>query len=236
MIAHACLLLAASLAAQPLSSPKRHQARQLLFIGDSHTAQFFGQRLDADLSRDLPSWRVRMYGVCAASPHWFFEGLITRCGVYEHEPGHPPFIKKDGIQPTPMIGSLHRPSDSVTVVALGTNLIVPSTGTSAVGWWGLDTVTKLADTITKDYGERCIWIGPPYVRGAAWTAQPGASDVIVRLSEAIRQAAPNCEFIDSIAVTRPMKDARRPDGIHYKQRPAELWADSVAQRLESLLR
>ncbi len=225
------LALATSLAAQPLDV----SSGRMLIIGDSHTAQYFGQRLDFDLRQGLPLWKVAIHGVCATSPHWFFEGLPTNCGVYEREPGQAPVLST-GAAKTPLLRDLHKPQDGVIVVALGTNLIVASTSTKTVSWWGMDTVTKMADTITEDYGIRCIWIGPPYVRAAKWRDYKGAADVSARLSAAIRQAARGCDYIDSVSVTRGLKDARFADGIHYKPAAAEAWADEIADRLEQLVR
>lgn len=229
------LLLAAGLAAGARAQPLDVSSGSMLVVGDSHTAYDFGRRLDADLRAGLPLWKISVYGSCGSSPHWFFQGLPTTCGLYEHPAGKPAVFLPGGPHPTPLLDSIRTSSDSVVVVALGTNLVVYSTATKTLGWWGMDTVTKMADHITQDYGARCIWVGPPYVRGAPWRNAPGAADLAVRLSAAVREAARGCDYIDSVSVTRPLKHARRPDGIHYKHGPAVEWADEAAGRIEALV-
>lgn len=194
-----------------------------LFLGDSHTVGSFGARLDELLREEAP--RVVTYGVCGASPSWWFEGTKTRCGYFFHE------ADSDATRgmrvKTPLISRLLEEwNPSVVIVALGANLISESNASVS------ESSAKLAH-VSVSLGARCVWVGPPHGRNKP---EPRFSEFYSVLKEAVSQ---NCEFIDS----RPY--AHYPDvggdGVHFDSLGPEgvalarAWAEAVFLQLLEVL-
>lgn len=213
------IFFAALIAALVQSS---HAAERVIFIGDSHSVQTFGQTLDELLRKRAGQNNVSTFASCGSSPSWWFNAKPTPCGYFERTPEGG--TKRAKTHPTPVLSRLLESAQPTTVVvALGANLVKApydySTRTSR------ELALLIQNTKTDGMPVRCIWVGPPHGRNKP---EPGFSEFYKVLEAAV---SPPCRFIDS----RPF--ARYPDkggdGVHYDQLGPEgvaiarKWAESV---------
>jgi hypothetical protein len=189
---------------------------RVAFIGDSHSVGSFGQEMDSLLrARGALVWTT---AVCGSSPDWYFRDAAIQCGFF--------FRNADGEsergtrgRPTPRLSAiLDAAKPTVTVVALGANLI------NLTPEYARRTTRPMVEAIAAS-GSRCVWIGPPHGRNKP-------EDKLTALYKALQETSEDlCLFVDS----RPY--IRYPDtggdGVHYDhlgpegRRMAREWARKV---------
>lgn len=220
----------------------------LLYLGDSHTAQHFGQTLDPLLRAAYPGCAVETHGRCGAWAPWFLPGKLgghaTRCGWLDRMPADAaPAKDEGGPRATPVLttnlGVLSMDSEprlkaAAAVVALGSNMIEYDKDRKRFRVLGLDSAAALAKTLT-DAGVRCLWVGAPHVVQTSWAGADGVEAVNDELDKRLKEASTKagCGWIDSLDITRAYKDPRVGDGLHYKAGPSAAWAHAVMERIKA---
>ena len=135
----------------------------VLFIGDSHSCQTFGQTLDGLLRNYSPN--VRAYAVADTSPRDWFTGAVKELGCRKHGPDPSvASLQSKGGCVTPKLPELdqelHDPE--ITVIALGTNIVAGVDGDPE------DVKAQIRQVVEEEKkvhaanpSAACYWIGPP---------------------------------------------------------------------------
>lgn len=196
----------------------------ILIVGDSHTYQSFGRKLDA-FARTIPQAQVAAYASWGSSPYSWFTGWTTAHGFFEHDPDG----KTVDVQsaPTPMFGDLlTRLRPNLTIIALGANLFEAPWDFSA------STVHQMAE-MTSLAHSACLWVGPPDSRARSGPKMDELYGVLRGAS------TPYCDFVDSRELTH--YPATGGDGLHYDYlgpeglKQTESWAQKVFETAHEML-
>ncbi len=197
-------------------------ARRILIVGDSHTAQSYGTMIHAHFSYDGNV--VATYGSCGSSPlGWFSDApwAMTKCGHFEAHPSGkamratemktPSFVallknmSKEFTTPT---------APEVVVIGLGANQI-NSLDTDAMFNSQKATVVKMVEA-AREANVRCFWVGPP---DGDFKKKPKEKQdrLYQMLLAAMADTAQYCTFISSRADQVPggMEYPCDTDGVHF---------------------
>lgn len=185
---------------------------KVVLIGDSHSTAGFGRSLVARLT--AAGHPVDVFAACGSAPGWFLAGntRASSCGTWFRRSGS----DVRTAQATPVIGNVAHGAGLV-IIALGTNMANWRTG----GLGNLDEAATLAHHAMM-HGAKCVWVGPPPVRGYPELPEYKASMTYDELDSGLRaQVSTHCTYVRS---TTPYAGA---DGIHYGAQEAERWAEQV---------
>ena len=192
----------------------------ILLIGDSHTYQSFGRRLDARL-RTLPQTAVASFASWGTSPAGWLEGAGGGTPFFEHDPdGRLVDVQSGGTPHFSELLAKYQPT--LTIIALGANLF------GAPPEYSAETVHQMAAAVGQRQSA-CLWVGPP-------DSRERAGPPMDELYGILRGASmPYCQFVDSRVWTH--YPATGGDGLHYDYLgPAGLeqtarWAQGVFDRV-----
>ena len=190
------------------------RGRNLLIIGDSHSAGTFGQTLDGLFRKDSTN-QVRTVASCGSIIHWWYHGQPTTCGFLSiDESGKKVQVPRSS---TPAITNiLETKKPELAIIELGANYVRGYSEATL-----RNDVARLLSDLRKT-GTECVWIGPPQMR---------------RFESELRHWVPllkslvekSCLWIDSRELTA--YPASGGDGVHYETpflRPlAEKWAQDI---------
>lgn len=226
------LSASSSLACQDSTAPNR-----VVYIGDSHTAGSFGQRLALNMTKLYDTTAVKRYGVIgAAAQHWNKKENSTmqklKIGYYCDGDGN-----KNGAVPnnfpTPTQLFLGAAPQRV-VIALGTNdvhngcLIKDKDAQMAA-------TRELISQIRP--GSKCTWVGPTQQNSAGPIVQRCGVDKINAYIENLKSTvSTRCSFVDS----RKLQVNGKPivpnagDKMHFDSKLGSAWADEVARAMGGL--
>ncbi len=178
------------------SSGSSGSGKKILFIGDSHSVQIFGDILYELMVRE--KFEVDKYAQCGAAPQHFMSkeelksisysfdddvsGWLTNCNsdfvVGGKETG--------GNQKTPMIDDLLENNYDMVVVALGANL---------QGVYSGGTIEEIVGEFVKIIDEEeveCYWIGPPV--GPGYVNEMDYDEMEKSIKDGLEE---NCVYISS---------------------------------------
>jgi hypothetical protein len=237
--------LALLLAAAPASAG----TPLIIYLGDTHTAQPFGQTLDPLLRAAFPGCDVETHGRCGAWAPWFLadnvlSGHETSCGYLDRMPGEgSPKKSETGSQATPVfstdgmtlqVDGQTRLQAAVAVVSLGSYMILFKPKDKTLTVVGLDYAALLAKRLT-DAGLKCVWVGAPYIKRTSWGDAPDAESINDTLNEKLKAAVTQagCYYVDSLQITRGYEHARLENGLDYKPGPSANWAAAVRDAVKS---
>lgn len=223
----------------------------IVYLGDSHSAQWFGQTLDPLMRDAFKSYDVEFHARCSASPNWFYHGTKTSCGWYDHMPGKAPVKNKEPEREDPKASPVlskkgppltldgsPRDAARVVVIALGSNgSLAVDEGKRWVGAGGLAAEAGLAKLIVG-MGLKCVWIGNPhFLPDPQWRGFTGAAEASKKVSEKLKGLVTDagCAFIDSYAITEPLKKGHEIDQLHYGKDAGVQWANAVNAELKKLI-
>jgi hypothetical protein len=186
---------------------------RVVLIGDSHSVTGFGRELVERIAAG--GHAVDVYASCGSSPGWFLAGQTrpSPCGTWFRRSG----ADTRTAQATPVISNVAGGGVGLVIIALGTNMAN----------WRSGGVGNLGDAGTLAHhammhGAKCVWVGPPPVRGYPELPEYKASMTYDDLDSGLRaQVATHCTYVRS---TTPYSGG---DGIHYDARRAEQWAEQV---------
>jgi hypothetical protein len=187
--------------------------KKVVLLGDSHSVTGFGRELVARITAG--GLRVDVVASCGSSPGWFLPGQAraSSCGSWFRRAG----AESRQNQVPPPITAVAGSDVGVVIIALGTNMANWRTG----GVGGLGDAATLAHHAMM-HGAKCVWVGPPPVRGYPELPEYKASMTWEELDSGLRaQVAMHCAYVRS---TTPYSGS---DGIHYDARRAEQWAEQV---------
>lgn len=198
-------------------------ASDLVFVGDSLSAQCFGKTMYASLT-NKSKLRVSFSALCGTSPINWMPGKhnVTKCGFRFCENGS--CREGGGAATGPSLRSiLQRENPKITVVALGTNMLGHTNS--------MTTVQQLIQDIKAERPDgKCVWIGPGQVKTKVISVA-NYLDFVANLKKAVTVAG--CDFIDSDPYTDRIK---MTDPIHPSCPAQTSWADRLyAQKLGPLL-
>ncbi|HCT99602.1 MAG TPA: hypothetical protein DF614_05965 [Methylococcaceae bacterium] len=189
----------------------------VLLIGDSHTVGVFGHALTHLLTETLPNVAITTVASCGSDPKWWLEGKPTNCGFWQR--------RADGVEIeehkayTPKLDTLLRSKPKLTLVALGSNIILMNEEERV-------TYTQALMAMIEKKSSRCIWIGPPDSRKFS-VAEIGAVYSLLKTL-----AKPHhCQVIDSRKYT--LYPSIGGDGLHYGGKEGTVIALHWAEKLFS---
>lgn len=187
--------------------------RKVVLIGDSHSVTGFGRALVERIAAE--GRPVDVYASCGSAPGWFLPGQTqaSSCGTWFRRAG----ADARQNQAPPAITAVAGADVGLVIIALGTNMADWRAG----GVGDLSSAGTLAHHAMM-HGARCVWIGPPPVRGYSGLPEYKASRNYDALDAGLRaQVASHCTYVRS---TTPYSGG---DGIHYDAGRAEQWAEQV---------
>ena len=190
-------------------------ARTVLYIGDSHSADSYGQKLSNKLlaNKDID---LAFYGSCGSIARWYFLGTKTPCGFYSVEDKVKTSSKTAA---TPIITTLiDKQRPDLVVVELGTNYADYDDS------YVIRDMKKLVALIIEKKA-LCLWVTPPDMRKYR--------NDLPRFKRLITAAVEGqCKIIESDKVTH--YPASGGDGIHYgslSPESTEAWANLIYQNI-----
>ncbi|MGK5081668.1 hypothetical protein WDW37_00060 [Bdellovibrionota bacterium FG-1] len=196
----------------------------ILLIGDSHTYQSFGRKLDG-LLRTRPEASVATFASWGSNPESWLLGDAPGHAVFEHLPDGRLIDTEKGATPV-FADLLERYHPQLTIIALGANLY------SAPMDYSASVVKRLAE-MTARAGSQCLWVGPPDSRTRTGPAMNELYGVLRGAS------TPECAFTDSRALTH--YPASGGDGLHYDYlgpeglRQTDAWATAIYERARAIV-
>ncbi|QDK45129.1 hypothetical protein DOM22_08150 [Bdellovibrio sp. ZAP7] len=196
----------------------------VLFIGDDHVADAFGNAVDAYL-RTI-SIEVNTIAECGSTPgNWV--GVRTdfqsaKCGFWQRDEKRRERKSKE-FKPRSLSEELAKADPDLTIIALGTYLLMNERDMQNEQ----SSVEKMVSEVER-IQSRCVWIGPPRL-----SKEPYASnlDSGVRTLKKILSKL-HCDFIDSSKLTR----YKGKDGLKYQVAAATRWGAQVSRELDKLNR
>lgn len=187
--------------------------KKVVLIGDSHSVTGFGRALVQRIAAG--GRQVDVYASCGSSPGWFLPGQTraSSCGTWFRRSG----ADARQNQAPPAISAIAGSDVGLVIIALGTNMADWRAG--SVG--DLSSAGTLAHHAMM-HGARCVWVGPPPVRGYSSLPEYKASMTFDELDAGLRaQVGTHCSYVRSAT---PYSGS---DGIHYDAARAEQWAEQV---------
>jgi hypothetical protein len=189
------------------------KARNIVHIGDSHSAGVFGFEMSKLLNANS-SITSASYGSCGAVARWYFTGQATKCGYFHHdENGN----RDRGTKiETPLLENITKNfTPDIAIIQFAGNYMGYSNK-----FIKQDTL-KMAQYFI-DRGATCYWVGAPDSR----TKRERRAEVKKIIQANIGNL---CHFIDSTLYTK--YPATGGDGIHYwgteGSKIARSWAKNV---------
>lgn len=207
------------------AAPAGASARRIILIGDSHTVGIagvggFGEKLVELIGQ--PGGRVvEVFAACSSAPSWFLPGRsrTSTCGTwFRRWNGDPPVaVDTRSAAPAPAITTLVDDNVALVIIALGTNMANWRQG----GVGPLHDAGELARQAVIR-GARCVWVGPPPVRGYSGLSDAARASNQAALDSGLADAVRGlCAYVQSTT----LYDGS--DGIHYAKPRAEQWAHDV---------
>jgi len=220
--------------------------KNILIVGDNHTAQSYGIMLHGLFSSE--GHKVATYGNCGSSPMgWFSKEswASTKCGYFQGNFDHTG--DRGNNKKTPYFPDLLKDMTANDEEMVVPDLVIIGLGANQINMLESEasfkaqkaTVTKMVASV-KEMGAKCYWIGPP--DGDVKKKPIAKQDRLYSmLMQAMNESENYCQFISSRQSAIPsMKYDCSTDGAHWDactsgRIRAVHWANHVFSRVSENL-
>jgi len=218
-------------ATPPTENAASNSETDVLYIGDSHSANCFGSTLYNSLSSHVAkhgstTLGVRSVATCGSGPSDWLAGHNSKCPGYRSCTIDKNCTTANSGGALSLDSYLKSDKPKLTVIALGTNSIRSTWEENKVA------MLKLVEQV-KAAGSRCLWVGPPEV-GTNITSVEKYQALIDAMKTELPKAG--CEFIDSSEFTDRNKITAAGEGMHYScPDDGAAWANGVFGKMSPTL-
>lgn len=196
-------------------------ARDVLFIGDSHSAGPMGREVVRLMNEKFNGTNntFSLYGSCGSIGRSWFINWETPCGLYTAPHGEKAVLTAKGKTPQ-LLDLLAKHKPDTVVVELATNYVKYDESVA------IRDMKKMVKAI-KDNQSECLWISAPHMRKFA-------SDLNRLYALVEKSVGIDCKILRSDDFTKYPNTGS--DGIHYSEKvgkdQALIWAQKISDFIQ----
>lgn len=195
-------------------------ARDILFIGDSHSAGPMGREVVRLMNEKFAGTNntFSLYGSCGSIGRSWFINWETPCGLYVAPHGEKPVLTTKGKTPL-FIDLITKHKPDTIIIELATNYVKYDESVA------IRDMQKMVKAIKENQSE-CLWVSAPHMRKF--------EKDLDRLYSLVQKAVGNdCKILRSDIYTK--YPSIGSDGIHYSEKTGKDQAIIWAQHISSFL-